>query len=220
VSSLLNIFQRKILCGIIFYWNNDLAIGLLKNEKQESKPQFAETVKQSIQEEISKATSNKEKGDRFLEWVVVRLLDTSPDEIRNQIVDGKDDEGIDAWIIPDFESENGGVIQLFQCKYGESHDDSQILKFEDDVDKFLKSKVEDIPRKDMKQLLQLIKKGNLETDYFILLTKQLISKVNPTKSKYMGLNKLLKNYGMKLLVFLMGLQKQFILKNYYHTKIL
>ena len=131
---------------------------MLKSEDVESKSQFSTTVKQSIDEEVSKATSNKEKGDRFLEWVVVRLLDASPDEIRNQMVDGKDDEGIDAWIIPDVESENGGVIQLFQCKYGESHDDSKILKFADDVDKFLKSKVEDIPRKDMKQLLLMIKK--------------------------------------------------------------
>ena len=79
--SLLNIVQRKILSvGSFFIGIDVLVIELLKNEEQESKPQFAETVKQSIQEEVSKATSNKEKGDRFLEWVVVRLLDTSPDE--------------------------------------------------------------------------------------------------------------------------------------------
>ena len=65
----------------------------------------------------------------------------------------------------------------------ESHDDSQILKFEDDVDKFLKSKVEDIPRKDMKQLLQLIKKGNLEPELFYVTnqTTYFESKSNKVK---------------------------------------
>jgi len=101
---------------------------LLKEEEVGSKSHFADTVKQSIDEEVTKAPSNKEKGDRFVEWVITRLLDASADEIRNQITDGKDDEGIDAWIKPEIESENGGVIQLIQCKYGESHDDSKRSK--------------------------------------------------------------------------------------------
>jgi len=159
---------------------------MLKSEGVESKSQFSTTVEQSIDEEVSKATSNKEKGDRFLEWVVIRLLDTSPDEIRNQITDGKDDEGIDAWIKPDLESEDGGVIQLIQCKYGQSHENSEIIKFQDDVDRFLKSKLEDIPRKDMKQLLVMIKKESLEPELIYITNGETDFKSDTIKVKVFG----------------------------------
>lgn len=161
---------------------------MLKSEGVESKSQFSTTVEQSIDEEVSKSTSNTEKGARFLEWVVIRLLDTSPDEIRNQITDGKDDQGIDAWIKPDLESENGGVIQLIQCKYGESHDNSKIIKFQDDVDKFLKSKLEDIPRQDMKQLLVMIKKENLEPELIYITNQETDFKSDTIKVKVFGFN--------------------------------
>jgi len=163
---------------------------MLKSEDVESKSQFSTTVDQSMDEEVSKATSNKEKGDRFLEWVVIRLLDTSPDEIRNQITDGKDDEGIDAWIKPDLESENGGVIQLIQCKYGESHENSKIIKFQEDVDKFLKSKLEDIPRQDMKQLLVMIKKENLEPELIYITNRETDFKSDTIKVKVFGFDQI------------------------------
>ena len=161
---------------------------MLKSEGVESKSQFSTTVEQSIDEEVSKSTSNTEKGARFLEWVVIRLLDTSPDEIRNQITDGKDDQGIDAWIKPDLESENGGVIQLIQCKYGESHDNSKIIKFQDDVDKLLKSKLEDIQRQDMKQLLVMIKKENLEPELIYITNQETDFKSDTIKVKVFGFN--------------------------------
>lgn len=180
---------------------------MLKSEGIESKSQFSSTVKQSIDEEVLKGISNKEKGDRFLEWVVIRLLDTSPDEIRNQITDGKDDEGIDAWIMPDLESENGGVIQLIQCKYGESHDDSKIIKFQDDVDKFLKSKLEDIPRQDMKQFLLMIKKGNLEPELIYITNKETDFRSDTVKVKVFGFNQIVDKLWDELVGIPEGIQE-------------
>ena len=180
---------------------------MLKSEGVESKSQFSTTVEQSIDEEVSKATSNKEKGDRFLEWVVIRLLDTSPDEIRNQITDGKDDEGIDAWIKPDLESENGGVIQLIQCKYGESHENSKIIKFQEDVDKFLKSKLEDIPRQDMKQLLVMIKKENLEPELIYITNRETDFKSDTIKVKVFGFEQIVDKLWDELVGIPEGIQE-------------
>lgn len=58
---------------------------------------FIESVRQSIDEEVSRGNNSVEKGNLFLKWVVTRLFDISEDEIVNQITDGKDDMGIDAW---------------------------------------------------------------------------------------------------------------------------
>ncbi len=45
------------------------------------------------------------------------------------------------------------LLKLFQVKYGRSYDlNKEILKFYDDVKKFLKSKTQDIVRADMKDL--------------------------------------------------------------------
>ena len=180
---------------------------MLEIEENQSKSQFSTTVEQSINEDVSKGTSNTEKGARFLEWVVIRLLDTSPDEIRNQITDGKDDEGIDAWIKPNLESENGGIIQLFQSKYGESHDDSKIIKFENDVKKFLKSKLEDIPRQDMKQLLSMIRKENLEPELIYITNRETDFKSDTVKVNVFGLKQIINKLWDELIGIPDGVQE-------------
>lgn len=59
----------------------------------QSKEQFAKIVREHLDEVIRKATNTTEKGNRFLIWAVTRLVDASEDEIKNQIVDGKNDMG-------------------------------------------------------------------------------------------------------------------------------
>lgn len=156
----------------------------------DSKIRFAETVKQSIQEEVSKGKNSKEKGDRFLEWVITKLFDESPDAIRNQITDGANDMGIDAWLKPGIESEDGGIIQFFQCKYNESHDESEILQFREDVKNFLNMKIEDIPRDDMKQLYRMIKDENLEPELFYITDRKIELKKFPSKLKVYGIEQI------------------------------
>jgi len=163
---------------------------LQKAEPVTRREQYAETVKQSIQEEIVKAKNSKEKGERFLEWVITRLFDASPDEIRNQIIDGPNDMGIDLWIKPGIESENGGIIQLFQFKYNESHDEKEILGFIDDVKKFLKMDLEDIPRKELKELYQMIKKENLETELYYITDRKIDFKTRSRKLKVYGFDQI------------------------------
>ncbi len=63
-------------------------------QELESKERFAQTVRQSIREEVFKAKSPTQKGHRFLIWAITKLFDASPDEIENQITDGPNDEEI------------------------------------------------------------------------------------------------------------------------------
>ena len=154
---------------------------------QESKDRFSNIVKESLQEEMSSAETTKEKGDMFLIWAVSRLIDASKDEIREQITDGKDDMGIDAWIKPEIATENGGgTIQLFQSKYGSSHDDKEILKFENQIKIFLTCPLEKIPRDDMKKLRITIDKEKLEPELYYVTDQTIKNKIEINKIKIMG----------------------------------
>lgn len=121
---------------------------------------------------------------------MTRLFDVSEDEIVNQITDGKDDMGIDAWIKVEDESGEGGIIQLFQAKYGKSHQDSEILQFKEDVSKFLKMNPKDVPRRDMQELLMMIKKENLEEVYYV--TDQKVDFKSTSKLKVYGFNQIIR----------------------------
>ncbi len=152
---------------------------------------FIDSVRQSIDEEVSRGNNSVEKGNLFLKWVVTRLFDISEDEIVNQITDGKDDMGIDAWAKMEDESEEGGIIRLFQVKYGKSHQDQEILKFKDDVKKFLKTDPKEIPRKDLQELQIMIKRESLEEELFYV-TNQKVNFKDTSKLKVYGFDQIIK----------------------------
>ena len=128
---------------------------------------------------MSTATTSVEKGERFLIWAITRIVDAGKDEIEKQITDGPNDMGIDTWIKPQIASDNGGTIQLFQSKFGQSHDEKEILKFGKEVEKFLTCKLEDIPRDDMKRLRVMIDNEHLEPELYYITDQKI-------KLKYSG----------------------------------
>ena len=138
-----------------------------------SKDKFVNIVKESLQEEMSTATTSVEKGERFLVWAITRIVDAGKDEIEKQITDGPSDMGIDTWIKPQIASDNGGTIQLFQSKFGQSHDEKEILKFVKEVEKFLTCKLEDIPRDDMKRLRVMIDNEHLEPELYYITDQKI-----------------------------------------------
>lgn len=115
----------------------------------------------------------------FLKWVVTKLFDVSEEEIVNQITDGKDDMGIDAWIKVEDETGEAGIIQLFQVKYGKSHQDQEILKFKEDIKQFLKINTTQIPRSDMQDLQLMIKRENLEEELYYVTDQKVDFKNTP-----------------------------------------
>ena len=152
---------------------------------------FIKSVRESIEEEVSRGSSSVEKGNLFLKWVVTRLFDVSEDEIVNQITDGKDDMGIDAWVKVDDESGESGVIQLFQVKYGKSHQEQEILKFKENVRQFLKMDTREIPRRDMQDLQIIIKQENLEEELYYV-TDQEVDFKNTSKLKVYGFDQIIR----------------------------
>jgi len=163
---------------------------LLERESEIPSEGFINSVKQSIEDEVTRGTSSVEKGNLFLKWVVTRLFDVSEDEITNQITDGKDDMGIDAWIKVEDENGEGGTIQLFQVKYGKSHQEQEILKFKEDVKQFLKMDLRDIPRRDMQDLQIMIKRENLEEDLYYV-TDQKVDFKNTSKLTVFGFDEII-----------------------------
>jgi hypothetical protein len=153
-----------------------------------NKEQFAETVKESIVYEVEKdgTLSPKEKGDNFDEWALTRLFDAGSSEVRNQIVDGSNDMGIDAYLIPD----SGGRVQLFQCKYNESHSEAEILGFQENVRKFLKKNLNDIKREDLKILCKRIKDEELEPELFYITNKKVDFTKKTRKLKVFGIDQI------------------------------
>jgi len=178
----------------------------------DSKERFTQTVRQSIREEVFKAKGPTQKGHRFLIWAITKLFDASPDEIENQITDGPNDEGIDAWIKPDIETENGGIIQLFQFKFNESHDDSDILKFRQDVDDFLDKKIGDIRRDELKLLYKTIKDEKLEPELFYITDQKIQLKKIPPKMKVFGIDQIIEHLWAEIVGLPEGVEETIPLK--------
>ena len=157
--------------------------------REPNKEQFAETVKESIVYEVEKDEnlSSKEKGDNFDEWVLTRLFDAGTTEVREQIIDGKNDMGIDAFLFPD----SGGVVQLFQCKYNESHSEAEILQFQEKVRQFLKKNLNDIERTDLKKLCKKIKGEELELELYYITNKKVDFKKKTRKLKAFGIDQII-----------------------------
>ena len=133
-------------------------------EQEQEKPpkRFIDSVKQSIKEEVEQATSSVDKGHLFLKWVLTKVFDASEDDADNQIVNGANDQGIDAFL--EAEGGEGGLMKLFQVKYGKSHKREAIFKFKEDVQKFLKMKPREILRKDLQDILINIRDKKLEVE--------------------------------------------------------
>lgn len=153
-----------------------------------NKEQFFETVKESIIYEVEKGNnlSPKEKGNNFVEWVLTRLFDAGSTEVRDQIVDGPNDMGIDAYLFPD----SGGVVQLFQCKYNQSHSEAEILQFQENARQFLKKNLNDIQRSDLKALCKKIKGEELEPELYYITNKKVDFKKKTRKLKVFGIDQI------------------------------
>ena len=125
-------------------------------------PKFAQSVRQSISESVEKAENPVEKGRLFLKWVLTNLFDASEDDADNQILDGANDEGIDAFL--ENTSEETGIMRLFQVKYGKSHKPEAVLKLQQDIQNFLKKKPKDIKKDDTREVLHRIRDEKLDVE--------------------------------------------------------
>ena len=70
---------------------------MLESQYNTPTTNFVESVKQSIQDEVSKGGGTSvEIGHQFLKWVLTKAFYATEDDAENAILDGPNDHGIDA----------------------------------------------------------------------------------------------------------------------------
>ena len=153
---------------------------MLKEAISSPTQEFIESIRQSIEERIDSNASTVETGREFLRWVVTKLFDASEDDFDLHYTDGKNDHGIDFWIPDPSDEGEGGVIQLFQVKYGKSHKPESIYKFGDDIKKFFKMNPNNVERDGLKDVLREKIEKKLEPE-LIYVTDNNVD--NPEKFK-------------------------------------
>lgn len=115
---------------------------MLQQEINRPSTNFIESIKQSIENEVSKATTNVEKGRLFLKWTLTKVFHATEDDAENGIVDGPNDQGIDA--ILEIHGSEMNFFRIFQSKYGESHKVDEIHAFKAKIKEFLEQKPNDL----------------------------------------------------------------------------
>ena len=105
-------------------------------------------VDASINEFMTEAKSEVEKGHLYLLWHLINVEESLEDVAENAIIDGGYDEGIDAYLV-DFEEKR---IRLFQSKYGVSHSIGEIDQFVQDVERLKQKDQSTLKRDDLQYL--------------------------------------------------------------------
>jgi len=128
---------------------------VLQQQFNNPSAKFVESIKQSIENEISKATNNVEKGNLFLKWVLTKVFHATNDDADVCILDGPNDQGIDA--ILEVQGSEMSFFRIFQSKYGQSHSVDAIRAFKAKMDELLEQKPNDLPEGRIRDALIHIK---------------------------------------------------------------
>jgi len=142
---------------------------LLKQEFNAPTTNFVDSVKISIENQVSKGESPVEKGRLFLTWVLTKAFHASDDDAENAILDGPNDHGIDAILeVPGTEL---NFFRIFQSKYGKSHSVDEIHAFKSKISDLLEEEPNDLPEGRIRDALINIKKKKWEIE-IIYVTDQ------------------------------------------------
>ena len=142
---------------------------MLKQEFNAPTTNFVDSVKISIENQVSKGESPVEKGRLFLTWVLTKAFHASDDDAENAILDGPNDHGIDAILeVPGTEL---NFFRIFQSKYGKSHSVDEIHAFKSKISDLLEEEPNDLPEGRIRDALINIKKKKWEIE-IIYVTDQ------------------------------------------------
>ncbi len=152
---------------------------MLKQETSVTRD-FIDTVNDSIKSAITPNADTVTKGKQFAKWVITRLFNASEQDFEDHYTDGANDHGIDFWILDPGEEIEGGVIQLFQLKYGTAHKQQEIWKFHQDVKTFFELNPNNIERDELKDIIREKNEQKLEPELFYI-TNEIVK--NPHEVK-------------------------------------
>jgi len=190
---------------------------VLRQELEKPSEGFFNSVKESIDFDILHAKNSVEKGRIFLEWVLTKLFDVTQDQLVGQVLDKANDMGIDFYNIIELEGDgkSKGIVQLFQVKYGKSYDvDKEIANFESEINDFLKTKTELIPRDDIKALHHRIEKENLLPELYFI-TNQNTDYEKKGKVQVYGMGRIVKTLWDEFIALPKGTKELLKLENHF-----
>jgi len=135
---------------------------LLKQEYSSPSTNFIDSVKHSIENQVSAGTSNVEIGRLFLKWVLTKAFHATEDDAENGILDGPNDHGIDA--ILEVPGSEVSFFRIFQSKYGKSHSVDEIHAFKSKINDLLEQNPNDLPEGRIRDALINIKNKDWEIE--------------------------------------------------------
>ena len=135
---------------------------MLKQEFSAPSTNFIESVKHSIENQVSKGDSNVEKGRLFLKWVLTKAFHATDDDAETATLDGPNDHGIDA--ILEVPGSEVNFFRIFQAKYGKSHSIDEIHAFKSKINDLLEENPNDLPEGRIRDALINIRNKNWEIE--------------------------------------------------------
>ncbi len=150
---------------------------------------FVENVKKGIENEVVKATNTIETGHYFLKWILTRVFNATDDDAENGILDGPNDQGIDA--ILEVHGSEISFFRIFQSKYGTSHKPDEIIAFKAKMKKFLQQNPNDLPEGRIRDVLIKIKEKNWDVET-VYVTDQKINYQNEFNFHVYGFDRIVK----------------------------
>lgn len=135
---------------------------MLESQYNTPSTNFVESVKQSIQDEVSKGGTSVEKGHQFLKWVLTKAFYATEDDAENAILDGPNDHGIDA--ILEVHGNEMSFFRIFQSKYRSSHSVDAIRAFKAKMDELLEQNPNNLPEGRIRDTLINIKEKGWDVE--------------------------------------------------------
>jgi hypothetical protein len=160
---------------------------LLKDEYNKAPENFVNSVRQSIDDYVSKGVTSTDKGNLFLKWVLTKVFHSSIDDVDDAILDGPNDLGIDALL--EVQGSEMDFFRIIQGKYGKSHSTDAIRAFKSKIDELLRQKPNALPEGRIRDALINIKSKDWDTE-IIYITDQVVDYENKDDFQVYGFNQI------------------------------
>ncbi|MGQ0795740.1 MAG: AIPR family protein [Nitrosopumilaceae archaeon] len=160
---------------------------MLEEEYNYPPENFVKSVRNGVDDAISKKQTSTEKGDEFLKWVLTKAFHASDDDAEISILDGPNDQGIDA--ILEIHGSEMNFFRIIQSKYGKSHSVDAIRAFKSKIEDLLKQKPNDLPPGRIRDALIQIKNKDWDVEA-VYVTDQIVDFKNEENFQILGFNQI------------------------------
>lgn len=160
---------------------------MLKQSYNAPPETFVQSVRESIDKEVSKGKNTTEKGCLFLDWAITKIFNETQDDASIAILDGSNDHGIDA--ILEVQGTEMSFFRIIQSKFGTSHSDDAIYAFKSKMDELLQTRPNDLKEGRIRDALINIKEKGWDCE-FVYVTDKIVSHKDTDTFHVYGFNQI------------------------------